>query len=292
MINFNTGKEVLNKYLGSESKITVVFDDATYMVKFPDPIISRSSKDILGYKYNQFSEHIGSNIFRACGFEAQETKLGYYTDSHGNESIVVGCQDFTQGGNTLYEFAKIANSVTTSLDKHISSIENVMFIINESKFITDKLSISNRFWDMFVIDALIGNDDRHFNNWGLLGKGDGSVVFAPIYDCGASLSAMLDDSKMNELLSSPDDFNMSELHLRSSYSIGGKRVRYFDIFNAPPEELEKAIKRTIPKIDMVKINGIIDSVTLLSDIRKEYLKQALYLRCKQILFPAFERIVD
>jgi len=75
--NFNEGKEILNKYLGSESKITVIYNDEIYMVKFPDPVVSRKSKDISGYKFNQYSEHIGSNIFRACGFEAQETVLGY-----------------------------------------------------------------------------------------------------------------------------------------------------------------------------------------------------------------------
>jgi len=291
MINFNDGKEILNKYLGSESKITVIYDGDIYMVKFPDPVMNRKSKDVVGYKYNQYSEHMGSSIFRACGFETQETKLGYYTDVHGNESIVVGCKDFTQDGGTLYEFAKIANSVTSSLDKHLSSIENVTLIINESRLLIDKENITRCFWDMFVIDALIGNDDRHFNNWGILEKKDGSIVFSPIYDCGASLATLIDDSEMKKRLSISSEFKSVELNLRASYSIDGKRVRYCDIFENPPDELTEAIKRMVPKINMDKILDIVDSVQALSDVRKEYLKKALTLRYEQIHLPALERVL-
>ena len=137
MINFNDGKEIINNYLGSENKITVVYDGDFYMVKFPDPIIDRKS-NLLGYKYNHYSEHIGSSIFKACGFETQETLLGYYTDRTGKKNVVVACKDFTQDGDILYEFAKIANSVTTSYGKQASTIENVNLIIKECPFIENK----------------------------------------------------------------------------------------------------------------------------------------------------------
>jgi len=142
---------------------------------------------------------------------------------------------------------------------------------------------------MFVIDALIGNDDRHFNNWGILEKRDGSLVFAPIYDCGASLAASSTDSDMEERLSHLTEFESVELNLRSSYSIEGKRVRYCDIFKSPPPELADAIKRTVPKIDMQKIFEIIDSVPILTKIRRDYLKQALLLRYEKILVPALQK---
>jgi len=286
MINFNIGTEKLNKFLGSESKITVIYDGEIYMLKFPDPIVNRKSKDVLRYKYNQYSEHIGSSIFKSCGFFTQETALGYFNDILGKDNVVVACKDFTQNGDTLYEFAKIANSITSSYDKLASTIENVYHIINNSVMLKDKENILNGFWDMFVIDALIGNDDRHFNNWGVLERKDGDVVFAPIYDCGSSLSAMLDDDRMEILLSDPDALKNEEFYLRSSYSINGKRAYYPDIFKNPPDDLSMAIKRTVPKVSIDKILDIVDSVPI-SAIRKEYLKRALTLRYEQILLPAF-----
>ncbi|MCL1983337.1 MAG: HipA domain-containing protein [Clostridiales bacterium] len=286
MIDFNDGEEKLNKFLGLESKTTVVYNGEVYMLKFPDPVLSRKSKDVLRYKYNQFSEHIGSSIFSACGFAAQETALGYFADSFGKSCIVVGCKDFTQNGDVLYEFSKIANQITSSIDKLFSSIENVTFIIQNSKLLKNKDNIIDSFWDMFVIDALIGNDDRHFDNWGVLEKVDGSVVFAPIYDCGSSLSAAFDDAMMTDLLSSHSDFEKEELHLRSSYSVGGKRVQYYDIFNEPPDSLSKAVARTVPKINMDSIIGIVQSVDQISDVRKGYLEQAMSLRYERMLLPA------
>ena len=77
MIDFNKGKERLNKFSGSEKKTTVFYDNILYMLKFSDPVRGSKLKGVLSYKNNQYSEHIGSSIFRACGFEVQETILGY-----------------------------------------------------------------------------------------------------------------------------------------------------------------------------------------------------------------------
>lgn len=38
----------------------------------------------------------------------------------------------------------------------------------EEQNVIDKVSLSNRFWDMFIVDAFIGNWDRHNGNWGFL----------------------------------------------------------------------------------------------------------------------------
>jgi hypothetical protein len=74
MIDFNAGKKVANKFLGSEKKITMIYNGEVYMLKFPDPI--REKNNDLSYINNQFSEHIGCCIFKDCGFSVQETVLG------------------------------------------------------------------------------------------------------------------------------------------------------------------------------------------------------------------------
>ena len=50
-----------------------------------------------------------------------------------------------------------------------------------------------------------------------------------------------------------------------------------------------AILRVVPKIDMGKVRGIVDSTPLISDTRKEYINQAMELRYKQILAPSLKR---
>lgn len=291
MINFDAGEEQFNKFLGSERKTTVLYDGNLYMLKYPDPIRGEKLKGLLSYKNNQYSEHIGSSIFAACGFEAQETVLGYFTDAVGKKKVVVGCKDFTKDGGTLYELSKLANQTTSSDDKLSATIENVNLIITSNKLIKNKEAIINDFWNMFVIDALIGNGDRHFGNWGIL-VNNGEVKFAPIYDCGSSLGALIDDSKMSGLLTNSNlqEFKNREFNVTSCYFINGKKIFYHEIFKNPPVELQEAIKRIVPRIQIDKINDIIDSVEVMSDIRKEYLKKAVSLRYEQILKPAWERI--
>jgi len=282
MINFNVGETVINNaFRGSEIKKAVKYNGEIYMIKFPDPI--REKKNLLSYMNNQFSEYIGCNIFKECGFKAQETFLGVCADKNGNEKIIVACKDFAQNGAKLSEFWQYALEYEIKVSK--LNIEDVYLIIRTNDLIKNKEDTINNFWDMFVIDALIGNGDRHFENWGFLEK-NGVMEFAPIYDCGSSLAALRSDEEMEVILSNPNDFRHYEFNVTSCYSLCGKRIFYHEIFKNPPDELSKAIVRVVPRIDMNKIGEIITSTEGVSAIRKQYLKGALDMRYSQILIPA------
>jgi len=290
MIDFDKGVELINKFEGSEKKITVAYDGNIYMVKYPDPIKPGKLTGVISYKNNQFSEDIGSKIFNVCGIKAQDTELGYYTNDNGKRKVVVGCVDFTQNGGILYEAKKLANAIAPDEEKLDLSIENVNRIIEQTKSITDKKAIKDAFWDTFVIDTLIGNKDRHFGNWGILEK-NGEISFSPVYDCGSSLSALVDNDEMPQLLNTPGKFKNAEYNIASVYYMNGERVRYHEIFKNPPNELTEAIKRVVPNIDINKINEIIESTEQMPDIRKEYLKKAISIRYEQILSPSLKKIL-
>jgi len=286
LINFDKGEEMLNKFAGSEAKTTVMYENEVYMIKYPDPV--RQKKNLLSYMNNQYSEHIGCSIFRACGIKTQETALGYYTDLNGKRKIVVGCKDFTQNGAKLHEFGKLGNQILVE-GKSGVTIESVNEVISRSNIIKNKDEILDRFWDMFVVDCLIGNSDRHFDNWGVL-ENDGEISFAPVYDCGSALSALIDDDKMAVLLTDAVDFKNQEYNRVSCYYMNNKKVYYHDIFSTPPEVLVNAILRIFPRINMDEVYGIINSTPSISDVRKEYLKMALGLRFSEIIMPAMKRI--
>ena len=286
LIDFDKGEEMLNKFAGSEAKTTIMYENEVYMIKYPDPV--RQKKNLLSYMNNQYSEHIGCSIFRACGMETQETALGYYTDLNGKRKIVVGCKDFTQNGAKLHEFGKLGNQILVE-GKSGVTIESVNEVISRSNIIKNKDEILDRFWDMFVIDCLIGNSDRHFDNWGVL-ENDGEISFAPVYDCGSALSALIDDDKMAVLLTNPVDFKNQEYNRVSCYYMNNKKIYYHDIFASPPKALANAMLRIVPKVNMNEIYETINSTSGISDVRKEYLKNALDLRLNEIILPAMKRI--
>ena len=159
MIDFTNAIEEFNNYKGSEKKKTLIYNNKKYLVKFPDPVGEKNKN--ISYINNAFSEYIGSNIFKLSKFETQNTLLGIY-NYNGKEKIVCACEDFTSDNNVLYEFENLA--LSTNPDKKIETeLSDIMEVI-ETNTIIDSVSTKNKFWDMFVVDSLIGNTDRHNGN--------------------------------------------------------------------------------------------------------------------------------
>ena len=91
--------------------------------------------------------------------------MGKY-EYKGREKIVCACEDFTDNDNVLYEFENLA--LSTNPDKKIETeLKDIIEVIEESKMINN-VETKEKFWDMFIIDSLIGNTDRHNGNWGFL----------------------------------------------------------------------------------------------------------------------------
>ena len=187
MIDFTNAVEEFNNYKGSEKKKTLIYNNKKYLVKFPDPI--REKNKNISYINNAFSEYIGSHIFEMSNFETQNTLLGIY-NYNGKEKIVCACEDFTDDTNILYEFENLA--LSTNPDKKIETeLNDIMEVIEESNLL-DSSKTNEMFWNMFVIDSLIGNTNRHNGNWGfLVNKSTGKIKFSPIYDCGSCLNPII-----------------------------------------------------------------------------------------------------
>ena len=262
------------------------------MVKFPDP--NRAPKQTtLSYINNHFSEYVGCHIFQTLGIPAQNTFLGLATPPNSRrEKIAVACEVFCQDNpGCLIEFSKFFLHETDSQKRNKTTIEDVMRVIEDDVMIKNKEQLKSYFWDMFVVDAFIGNGDRHLDNWGVIEAPDRSLSPAPVYDCGSALSPLASDEKKETLLEDPAAFKNTEYNLCSAYRYQGKRIFYHEIFKNPPEDLHRAIQRIVPRIKTAsaQIDRLIDSTEGLSDISKEYMKKSLLLRRELILLPALKK---
>ena len=288
MIDFTNCKELISTYGGSEKKKKIVYENKIYLLKFPDPI--RDKGNTLSYMNNQFSEYIGCHIMESLGISVQRTIMGIY-DENFKKKIVVACEDFTDSENELVEFTKLANSVTKIDNKFKCNIEDVYSVIDNTKIIKNKEEIIKSFWDMFVADALIGNPDRHLDNWGLLYNiKTNSYIFSPIYDCGSCLHALFSNEKKEKILANKIEMKNVAYNIKSAYSINHRRIFYSEIFKNPPKDLKGAILRIAPRIDMDKINAIIDSVPAISDVDKQFFKESIKIRKELIIDKALENI--
>lgn len=273
MIDFTNAIEEFNNYKGSEKKKTLIYNNKKYLVKFPDPI--REKNRNISYINNAFSEYIGSNIFKIVGFKTQNTVLGKY-EYNGKEKIVCACEDFTDNENVLYEFENLA--LSTNPDKKIETeLNDIMEVIKESKMI-DTESTKQKFWDMFIIDSLIGDTDRHNGNWGfLLNKITGEVKFSPIYDCGSCLNPMIEDDEIRKI--NETELKNLAINCYSCLKENGKKINYITfIKQMKNEECNNAIKRIFININMDEINKFIDTIECMSDLRKNFYKEIIAQR--------------
>lgn len=274
MIDFTNSIEEINNYKGSEKKKTLTYNGKKYLVKFPDPV--REKNKNISYINNAFSEYVGSNVFKLVGFETQNTVLGKYT-YHEKEKIVCGCEDFTDENHVLYEFENLA--LSTNPDKKIETeLEDIMDVIEESKTIIDIQETKQKFWDMFIVDALIGNTDRHNGNWGfLLNKKTGKTAFAPIYDCGSCLNPMYEDESLKEFTET--ELKNLAVNCYSCIKENGRKINYMSyIKQMKNEDCNQALQRIRKKIDLKKINEFIDEIKCMTDIRKKFYKKIIKLR--------------
>lgn len=292
-IDFSGCRVVLGKaYNGANGKkIAVEYSDTLYMLKFPPS--GKNKPTELSYTNSCFSEHIGSSIFNLIGIKAHETLLGTYKVS-SREKIVCACKDFTADGRKFFDFCSIKNTILES-DSNGTGTElaDILDTIEKQQYISPE-ELERHFWNVFVVDALIGNFDRHNGNWGFLfDEGTGETIPAPIYDCGSCLLPQADEKIMNEVLTNKDALHSRVyLYPTSAVKQNGRKINYRDfLMNVEYEGCNEAVKQIFPRIDMDKISTFINEVPYMSDLQREFYKYYIKARYDLILTPAYKLAV-
>lgn len=286
MLDITKYKKEISTYGGSEVKMTYYIGNKKHMVKFPDPIIEKN-KDI-SYINNQYSEYIGSKIFKLFNIETQEVEL-VTCQINGKTKIAVACLDFLDEDEVLIEFKNISYSLNPE-KKYDSSIEDIYEMINLLPNLDNKQIVIEEFWKRFIIDALIGNTDRHLGNWGFIKKND-RYRLSPVYDCGSALNPLIDERKMEELLHNPLELKNISYNIKTAYKMNNKKVDYIDIFKSMPDDLKKQIKIIVPMINMNKIKEIIYNIECLSNVQKEFYYKTILIRKESMLDVAYKHIL-
>lgn len=284
IIDFSKAKEIYQKYGGAGKKKTLILDGIQYLVKFQNPVRKKGKNIQVSYVNSVYSEYIGSKIFESVGIQTQEVVLGTYEDR-----IVCACKDFLKEKNTnidvavgeakLIEFEEwsksyeLDNTLTMDIKSIYQSLENVY------KYVPNHINVENikeKFWEMFLIDFFIGNTDRHNNNWGFIyyeNQLDTYLVnmeFAPVFDCGSSLTPVLTDEQMEEILKNKGELTNYVKNAYSAIMEAGKKIHSYEYLKSRKNEYcNKAIKKLVPKIDMNYIKKLIEEMPI-SEIRKEF----------------------
>ena len=290
MVDF-TDCPVRNKaYAGANgSKISIIYNNEQYMLKFP--ALPKKNKDI-SYANGCISEYIGCNIFKDVGIEAQNTILGTYR-RNGKEKIVVACKDFTSPGVVLQDFASLKNTIIDSEHNgYGTELDDILSAIEEQTAV-DPIMLKEWFWDVFIVDAFIGNWDRHNGNWGFLYNTiTDEMKLAPVFDCGSCMYPQADEEIMKAVLENKEEMNKRIFTIPlSGIRSNGKKINYFNFISSlENQDCNKALKRIIPRINMSKISEMIDEIPYISDLQKTFYKTMLSERKERILDFSLEKL--
>lgn len=290
VIDFTDLKKRKKTYAGANgNKISVIYEGEQYMLKFPPQ--AKLNKG-MSYSNSCFSEYLCCQIYESIGIPVQKTLMGVYTVK-GKQKIVVACGDFTEPGVSLQDFASLKNRMIDSERQgYGTELIDILQTIDEQTLV-DRDSLLERFWDMFIVDAFIGNWDRHNGNWGFLyDDRTDEMTLAPVYDCGSCLYPQADKKIMEAVLSDPGERNHRIYNIPlSAIMQEGKKIKYFDYISSKQnEDCNRALKRIVPRIDMGKIKGIIDYTPFISDLQKDFYLTMLIERKKRILDFSIEKL--
>lgn len=268
---------------GAEQKCEITIDSFRYIMKY-----QKNSE--IGLTYNHVSEYLGSHVFALLGIPVQETFLGTYQGRN-----VVLMKHFCGPGERLVPFNDVGES-TLEQDKELyqysyDDIEQMLRDNTKSANISETI---HRFWDMFIVDALNGNFDRHGGNWGFIRKNDRYRI-APVYDNGSSMYPRLNtDEALLSVMQDSDEIDRRIYTFPTSHiKLDGRKSSYYDVIHSLQfDECNAALERIVPRINLTQIYALVDSIEGISDTRKRFYKTMYDERYRKILLISYQKLTE
>ena len=262
----------------------VLFKENPYMLKIEHN----------GKKNSILSEYISSKVYSMLDIPTQEVILGKIYDNE-REKLCVACKDFKEKDEYLYEFLNIKNSVLTENSSNGFSTEliEILEAIDRQNFCPSD-EVRKRFWTMFIVDAYLGNFNRHNGNWGfLVNEKTGTKQLAPIFDCASCLYPEFTDEQLQDFLNVPNKLEKGIYTFpKSVIKQNEEKINYHEFLQTTlNDDCLKAVKKVIPKIEKKsdEIKDFINDIEVLTPVRKQFYIQILKMRREKILQPALKR---
>ena len=187
-----------------------------------------------GYKnelLQPFNEVLASEICTRLGFNHVEYSIDTYKDI-----VVSKCPCFINKDTELITCHQIRSDMKRHND--INDYEEYIKVLENHGIKDARIKLEN----MFILDFLIVNEDRHLNNFGIIKDVNTLkwIDIAPIFDNGQSLNI--------------EYYDEEELH------VSGEGRLFYEV--KPFEEIITIVKN-IKRIDLSKLDGIVEWFDLL-----------------------------
>lgn len=183
-------------------------------------------------EYKCISEYLASKLASILGLECQKVSLGFR-----NGLLSCGIELFNNGSSIIHHYYDVNDSSLDSIDLDARelpyTLEFIFKVLSTYKSIeiTNEEIISN-FITMCIFDCLIGNYDRHWGNWGFIGRNKDCSI-CPLFDNGSSLYPKLTIEEISNIM------------------LGGKEL-YQSIYEFPKSQIRRTKKKKFLYKDLME----------------------------------------
>jgi len=280
----------------------ILYNGEFWFLKFPKSTVGMNKVNGISYVTSPISEYIGSHIYEILGYDVHKTLLGVCYDGKRNK-VICACKDFINDDKNelLINYTSLRNDTNPIVMERndeegmsASNINEIIFQLNNNTILSEIDNAKQRFWDVVVIDALINNNDRNEDNWGVIKfKKENKYIMAPIYDCGNSFYGKTSEERIVEILSDQVKLRSSSLNGITAYEDDDdNRIRLIDIMNIDNEDLKESIVRVANNISehfdeivnfISNIPCIYEGIEIISENRKKYYIETIKLRFNELI---------
>lgn len=246
-------------------------------------------KSDFGYLNNHISEYLGSKFFEMMGFETQEVFLATYKNEN-----VVACKDFNSLDTQFVPFNGIGES-TLEQDKETYqyTYDDITRMLADNSKLTDVKETTETFWKIFIVDAILGNFDRHGGNWGFL-KSNGKYRLAPVFDNGSCLFPQMTDEDMMLRIIDSEELTNERIYKfpTSQIKLHGRKSSYFDVISSLHyEECNKALRTVYEATSLEQFDSVVDVIDSISDVNKAFLRYLVHKRFEKIVEYSYRKLI-
>lgn len=280
---------VRDEQLGSKSKFWYANEQGErWLFKFAREITPGG--ELAG---EDWAEKLGAEIASALGIPSAHVELAECQGRRGSssrlflnsesESLVHG-NEILAGMIDGYDQNKKQHQQDHTLDNVVLAFEKLLGPLTSLR-----TTILSRLSEYFVLDALIGNTDRHHENWGVtlpidMAVAEVPIKVAPSFDHASSLGRELPDTRRLQFL----EEGRIESYVRGGR--GGIYIKNSDKKGANPLELVQYGLQKYPELfrpalakvagaEVERLCSLIDAVpsTRMTDASRQFAKE--FLRC-------------
>ncbi|MFH5182878.1 phosphatidylinositol kinase [Paenibacillus sp. TAB 01] len=284
-------------------------DNKLFLFKLPVSLTSESWRVLNESTGEMWSEKIAYEVGKVLNIFTHTVEIGCIEandeiiNSYGitpekiKSGVIYGalcCSFLEEGLESLIEGADMISDFDYTYDRE--TLRGTIEIYNYDLLIRvfQKYNIIDKLYSMLIFDTLIGNTDRHQDNFGLIkDEVTRKLFFAPLYDNSSSLGRELTDDRIKLMYRDAQMLNSYYFGKKSASRIWWgdindyKRLNSFEFFKKAGEvtpEL-KAMRYIVQLLTDDKIDEIVHKVPVevMSDMKKDFVSDFLKFRRNYIL---------